>query len=226
MTRVALLGGTGRIGPALALRLCCAGIDVVIGSRDAERAATAARDLAERLGADARGSLEGASNADAARRASVAMVTVPFEGQAALLESLRSELEGKIVVSTAIPMRFDPDAGPEAIDVGEGSAAQQVAALLPGSRVVGALHTVSSVHLGKLGHDLDEDTVVTGDDAGAREEVMELLERIPGLRAVDGGRLANARSTEAMTVLLLSINRRVKRSVGIRITNLPVGSRP
>jgi NADPH-dependent F420 reductase len=221
VTRVALLGGTGRIGPALALRLSAAGVEVVLGSREAEKADATATRLSERLAGVQSAPITGQTNADAVRDAGVVMVTVPFEAQAATLTPLAGALEELIVVSTAIPMRFDPDLGPEAVDVAEGSAAEQVAAVLPRSRVVGALHTVSSVHLGKLDRDLDEDTVVTSDDAGARAEVMELLELIPGLRAVDGGRLVNARATEGMTVLLLSINRMVKRSVGIRITNLP-----
>lgn len=222
MTRVALLGGTGRIGPALALRLARAGETVTIGSRDAERATRTADELNARLEQAGGGStIAGATNAAAAESAEIVFVTVPYEGQGRLLEELAPALADRIVVSTAIPMRFDPEAGPEHVEVGDGSAAEQVAAILRRSRVVGALHTVSNVHLGRLDRDLDEDVLVTGDDGAAKETVSGLLELIPGLRAVDAGRLANARYTEELTVLLLSINRRVRRSVGVRVTNLP-----
>jgi len=201
--------------------LAVAGCEVVIGSRDAERAITTAGELSERVAAAApRGVISGASNAAAVQGADFVIVTVPFEAQAPLLVELEPHLQAPIVISTAIPVRFDPLRGPVALAVAEGSAAEQAAALLPRTRVVAALHSVSNVHLGKLERALDEDILVTGDDDQAKVTVIGLIERIPGLRAVDAGPLANAGHSERLTVLLLSINRRIKRSVGIRLTNL------
>lgn len=219
---VALIGGTGRSGPALAGRLSRAGVEVVIGSRDAGRAEAAAAEVAERVAAAGGGArVHGAANEEAVATAGLAIVTVPYEAQEKLLPGLADALRDRVVVSTAIPMRFDPERGPELIEVPEGSAAEQVRSLLPGARVVAGLHSVSNVHLGRLDRALDEDVLLTGDDGAAKEEVAELLGRIDGLRTVDAGPLSNARHSEALTVLLLSINRRVKRSVGIRLTNLP-----
>jgi NADPH-dependent F420 reductase len=218
---VALLGGTGRLGPGLALRWARAGIPVVIGSREAARASARASEIAGRLdraGGDA--AVRGMENAEAAAAGRIAVVTVPFEGQAELLALLRGPLAGKIVVSTAVPVRFEEGRGPVAVEVAEGSAALQAAALLPESRVVGALHTVSSAHLGRLDHELDEDVLLSGDDEGAKSEVRRLVEAIPGLRAVDAGGLRSSRLTEQLTVLLLGVNRLARRTVGVRLVGL------
>lgn len=218
---IALIGGTGRLGPGLALRWACAGVPVVIGSRDAPRAAERAAEIALRV-ADAGGGAEvgGMANSEAAAAGRVACVTIPHEGQAELLPRLASQLAGKVVMSTAVPVRFDPGTEPAAVEVAEGSAAQQVAALLPGARVVGAFHTVSSAHLSRLDRPLDEDVLLCADDGGAKAEVQRLVELIPGLRAVDCGGLASSRLTEQLTVLLLGVNRRVRRSAGIRLVGI------
>ncbi len=214
---VALIGGTGRLGPGLALRLSRGGLPVLIGSRDLQRAL----DVAERvtaLGAGAR--IRGVTNAEAATTGELAILTVPYEAQASLLPELATPLNGKVVVSTTVPVRFDPTLGPIAVDVPEGSAAEQVAALLPGSRIVGGFHTVSSAHLSRLDRDLDEDVLLFGDDEGAKEEVRRIAGVLPGVRVVDAGRLGNATHLEQLTVLLLSINRLSRRSVGVRLTGL------
>lgn len=218
---LALIGGTGKLGPGLALRWARAGVPVVIGSRDAERAAERAAWLAGRV-AEAGGGAEvrGMANPDAAAAGALACVTVPHAGQAALLPALARELAGKVVMSTAVPVRFDPGAGPVAVEVPEGSAAQELAALLPGARVVGAFHTVSSAHLDRLDRPLDEDVLLCGDDDLAKAEVRRLVELIPGLRPVDCGRLAASRLTEQLTVLLLGVNRLTRRSAGIRLTGI------
>jgi NADPH-dependent F420 reductase len=213
---VALIGGTGRLGPGLALRLSRGGLPVIIGSRDLQHAL----DVAERvtaLGGAAR--IRGATNADAAAGGDLAILTVPYEAQAVLLPELAGALGGKVVVSTTVPVRFDPALGPVAVTVAEGSAAEQVAALLPTSRIVGGFHTVSSVHLSHLDRDLDEDVLLCGDD-DAKAEVRRIAGVIPGVRVVDAGRLGNAHHLEQLTVLLLSINRLSRRSVGVRLTGL------
>jgi hypothetical protein len=214
---VALIGGTGRLGPGLALRLSRGGLPVTIGSRELQHAL----DVAERvtaLGGVAR--IRGATNADAAAGADLAILTVPYEAQAGLLPDLAGALAGKVVVSTTVPVRFDPALGPVAVRVAEGSAAEQVAALLPTSRIVAGFHTVSSVHLSRLDRDLDEDVLLCGDDEGAKTDVRQIAGVIPGVRVVDAGRLGNAQHLEQLTVLLLSINRLARRSVGVRLTGL------
>jgi NADPH-dependent F420 reductase len=214
---IALIGGTGRLGPGLALRLSRGGLPVLIGSRDLQHAL----DVAERVTAlGGAASIRGATNADAAATGDMAILTVPYEAQAGLLPTLATALAGKVVVSTTVPVRFDPTLGPVAMDVADGSAAEQVAALLPGSRIVGGFHTVSSAHLSRLDRDLDEDVLLCGDDGGATAEVRRIVGVIPGLRVVDAGRLGNATHLEQLTVLLLSINRLSRRTVGVRLTGL------
>ena len=225
-TPVALLGGTGKLGPGLAMRFARAGVAVVIGSRDAERGAAAAEEVRAKLSAVApdAAAVEGTDNLDAARRGGIAVITVPFEGQAALLPELAEALRGKVVVSTGVPLRFEDGVGPVHVEVAEGSAAQQAAALLPGARVVAAFHSVSSAELKRLAHDVAGDVIVTGDDAGAKQVTMELARLLPGARAVDGGPLRCARYSEHLTVLLLVVNGIYRTHAGVMLTNLPPAS--
>lgn len=223
---VALVGGTGKLGSALGLRLARAGHPVIIGSRDAARAAEAAGLLNRRLeddGARSPGVVRatGADNSAAAADADVVVITVPYESQQQTLLGLADSVGTRVVISTAVPITFTPGTGPRHVDVAEGSAAEQVAAVLPGARVVSALQTVSSATLARLDRDVDADIIVTGDDAEATAIACRVLSALPGVRLVDGGPLRNSRYVEQLTVLLLSINMRVKRSTGVRITNLP-----
>jgi NADPH-dependent F420 reductase len=221
LAAVAVIGGTGKLGSALAARFARAGHAVVIGSRDAGRARLAASTLTQTIrGVDA-SRVRGADNAAAVAAADVVVITVPFDAQEATLRGLADVVGERVVVSTAVPVRFVEGAGPTHLEVEQGSASEQVATLLPQARVVGALHTVSSAMLAKLDHDLDADVLITGDDAAAKTVVAELLASLSGIRVVDGGPLRNSRYVEQLTVLLLSINRRVRRNTGIRITNLP-----
>jgi 8-hydroxy-5-deazaflavin:NADPH oxidoreductase len=220
---VALLGGTGKLGPGLAMRFARAGVPVLIGSRDAEKGVAAAAQVSEKLRA-AGGDfapIEGCDNAWAAARGRLALVTVPYQGQAAMLPSLAESLQGKVVVSTAVPVRFDEGAGPVHVDVPEGSAAQQVAALLPGSQVAAAFHSVSSAELKRLARPVEGDVVVTGDDLEAKRAAMALVRLIPGSRPVDGGPLHCARYCEQLTVLLLTVNGIYRTHAGVMLTNLP-----
>jgi hypothetical protein len=218
---VGLVGGTGKLGSALAGRFARAGHEVIIGSRDSARAENVASTLAQAIGTVDRSRLRGADNATAAATADIVVITVPFEAQEATLRGLSTTVENRVVVSTAVPVRFVEGVGPTHIAVEQGSASEQVAALLPGASVVGALHTVSSAKLAKLERDLDDDVVITGDDAAAKVMVAELLTSMSGLRVVDGGSLRNSCYIEQLTVLLLTINKRVRRNTGLRITNLP-----
>lgn len=222
---MALLGGTGKLGSALGLRLAAGGYAVVLGSRDAGRAEQAANTINHRLEAgEARAGgfarVTGSDNAAAASRADVVVVTVPYESQAQTLLGLAQATCARVVISTAVPLRFIPGQGPIHVDVPEGSAAEQVARLLPEARVVSALQTVSSATLGKLNRDVNTDVIVTGDDDDAKRVVAAILEAVSGARAVDGGPLRNSRYVEQLTVLLLTINARARRNTGLRLTNL------
>ena len=214
---VAILGGTGGQGQGLAHRFANAGMTVVIGSRDAARAEQAAEELAAKVTA---GTVDGASNSEAASRADIVIVAVPWSAHEATLSALTGELAGKIVVDCVNPMSFD-DRGPARIDVAEGSAAEQAAALLPESRVVAAFHHVSAVVLSDPDvDDLELDVLVLGDDREATDVVRELAEVMPGVRGVFGGRLRNAGQVEALTANLIAINRRYKTHAGIKITGI------
>jgi 8-hydroxy-5-deazaflavin:NADPH oxidoreductase len=196
---------------------------VLIGSRDAEKGVAAAAEITEKLGAAGAdfAPVEGMDNAWAARRGRIAVITVPYEGQAALLPGLAEALGGKVVVSTAVPLIFELGVGPMHVDVAEGSAAQQAAALLPRSRVAAAFHSVSSAELKRLGKPLDGHVVVTGDDADAKRVAAEMVRLLPGARPVDGGPLHCARYSEHLTVLLLNVNGIYKTHAGVMLTNLP-----
>lgn len=214
---VAVLGGTGPQGRGLARRFARAGLPVVLGSRAAERAVEAARLLAEQTG----GAVSGRDNRTAAGMGDVVVLAVPWDGHAQLVSEVAAELDGKIVVDCVNPLAFDKG-GAYRVAVPEGSAAEQAAALLPRSRVVGAFHNVSAVVLDDPSvESVDTDVLVVGDDAAAADVVCELAERIPGVRALRAGKLRTAGQVEALTANLIAINRRYKAHSGIRITGLP-----
>jgi 8-hydroxy-5-deazaflavin:NADPH oxidoreductase len=214
---IGILGGTGDQGRGLARRFALAGHEVIIGSRSPERAAAAALEIGH--------GVRGLANRDAAGQASVVIAAVPWEGHGDLLSGLADELAGKIVVDCVNPLGFD-QRGAYALPVAEGgpaegSAAQQAAALLPGSRVVAAFHHVSAVLLLDPEVDtIDLDVLVLGDDREATDLVQALAGRIPGVRGIYAGRLRNCGQIEALTANLVSINRRYKAHAGLRITDI------
>ncbi|MEV5754622.1 NADPH-dependent F420 reductase [Actinoallomurus sp. NPDC052308] len=211
---IGILGGTGDQGKGLARRFALAGHEVIIGSRKAERAEQAAESLGDGL------RVRGAANAVVAREADLVIVAVPYDGHKALLESLRDELAGKIVVDCVNPLGFDKQ-GAYALPVEEGSAAQQAAAALPDSTVVAAFHHVSAVTLlDPAVEEIDLDVLVLGEDREATNTVQALAGRIGGVRGVYGGRLRNAHQVEALTANLISINRRYKAHAGLRVTDV------
>jgi NADPH-dependent F420 reductase len=217
---IGVLGGTGPQGNGLALRWAAAGLQVMIGSRDAGRAEKVARELAQRagVGTDA---VAGTDNAGCAARAGIVLVAVPWDGHDALLTSLREPLTGKIVIDCVNPLGFD-ERGPYPLQIAEGSAAQRAAALLPDSRVIAAFHHVPAVALADLSiTHVECDVLVLGDDRAAVEEVRALADAIPGIRGVYGGRLRNAGQVEALTANLIAVNRRYRTHAGIRVTGLP-----
>ena len=226
---LAFLGGTGPEGRGLALRLALAGEDIIIGSRDAERAATAAAELTLLIvgiggvagaGTTRAGTIEGADNLAAAARADSAFITVPYEAQRPLLEPLVGSLSGKVVVNVIAPMRFERGRGAIAVPVEAGSAAEEAQLLLPDSPVVAAFQNVSAEELQEPERAMEGDVVVCADDRQAKTLVMSLAEKIQRLRPVDGGSLANAKYVEQITPLLVNINRIYKIHSGIRIVGV------
>jgi len=213
--KIAFIGGTGEEGMGLAYRLALAGHDCIIGSRSIERAEAAAAELREK---DAALGVTGATNEGAVAGADLVMVTTPYSAQAATLPPLARALAGKIVVSTVVPMAF-AEGRASLVDVPEGSAAEQEQALLPDSTVIGAFHNLSAKKLLRGGA-IDADVIVCGDEAAAKNQVMALAEQIEGIRGVDGGPLANSKLVEAITVLLVAINRNYKVNAGIRIAGI------
>lgn len=212
MTTIGVLGGTGPQGKGLALRWAAQGIPVILGSRDPDRAAQAATELNH--------GIAGTGNLEAARNADVVLIAVPYAAHAQTLAEVAGAVGDKILIDCVNPLGFDKQ-GAFQLPVPEGSAAQQAQALLPEARVVGAFHHVSAVLLADLGQDLDIDVMVLGDDREATDEVIGLVDVIPGMRGVYSGRLRNAGQVEALTANLISINRRYKAHSGVRITDLP-----
>jgi len=218
---ISIIGGTGALGLGLALRLARQGVPIVIGSRDAERAAESAARAAE-LVPD--GSFEGLGNAEAAQKSNILFLTVPFRSQSETLTNLKAHLrEGQIVVDATVPLAAAVSGkATRMLGVWQGSAAQQAQEMVPdGVRVVSALHTVSAEMLRDLEHELDEDVPVCGNRKVDKEPVRAIIDLIPGLRTVDAGPLENARTVESLTALLIGINGRYKTHAGIRITGLP-----
>jgi len=217
---VSIIGASGALGFGLALRWGRAGVPVVIGSREPDRATEAAR---RAQAAVPEGTFSGAANADAAQGTEVVVLTVPFRNQSETLTNLKSVLRpGHLVVDTTVPLAAAVSGrATRLLGVWQGSAAQQAAEMAPeGVRVVSGLHTVSATLLSDLDHDLDEDVLVCGDRREDRQVVVDLVERIDGLRAIHAGSLEMARIAEALTPLLISINVRNKTHAGIKITGL------
>ena len=209
---VGVLGGTGPQGKGLAYRLAKAGQKVIVGSRAAERAEAAAEEIGH--------GVEGADNAETARRSDVVIVAVPWDGHARTLESLRAELAGKLVVDCVNPLGFDKK-GAYALKPEEGSAAEQAAALLPDSRVAAAFHHLSAVLLQDPEIDeIDTDVMVLGEARADVEIVQALAGRIAGMRGVFAGRLRNAHQVESLVANLISVNRRYKAHAGLRVTDV------
>jgi NADPH-dependent F420 reductase len=220
---IAIIGGTGPEGRGLATRLAMAGHAIVLGSRDAERGAAIAAELAESLGGRvAAGALRGTGNAEACAEATLAIVTVPYAAHAATLELLRAPLAGKLVIDAAVPVRFER--GPRPVEVEAGSATEEAAALLPDSTVVGAFHNLDAESLLDPDARVDADVLVTGGAEG-KQRASALAEQIEGVRAVDAGPLRFSRFVEGLTILLIGLNGRHKAHTGVRIAGLPPPSR-
>lgn len=215
--RIAILGGTGPQGKGLGYRFVLAGHEVGLGSRNAERAHAAAEELHPRLPSP--DLLTGGTNAEVVDTADVTVLSVPFEGQIELLDPLTDALRGRLLVSCVNPLGFDA-AGPRAVDVPEGSAAEQAALALPETTVVAAFHHLSAPGLLEEGDVHDESVMVCGDDAEAKRIVIDLAAATAGRGGVDCGPLRNAKQIEAMTAVLISINKTYKTRSGLAIAGV------
>jgi len=221
--KIGILGGTGPEGSGLAYRWARAGEEIVIGSRDAQRAVETAGQLRARIGGAAK--IEGTDNVATAAQCDVVVLTVPFAGCATLLKQLKSVWKpGTVVIDTTVPLAASVGGTPtRMLGVWQGSAAEQTRELVPEAiGVAAAFHNLGADLLAKDG-DVDCDILVCSDDPGAKDIASELARKIPGARAINGGRLENARVVESITALLIGINMRYKvHGAGIRFTGLPI----
>jgi len=221
--KIAILGGTGAEGSGLAYRLAKAGEHILIGSRDAARAQETAKQLRERIGSGA--PVEGLDNPSAAAACDVAMLTVPFSGVVALLKQLKSVWRpGTVVIDTTVPLAATVGgAATRMLGVWQGSAAEQTQELLPtGISLAAAFQNLGADTLAGDAP-VDCDVLVCSDDERAKQVASELAGKIPGARALNGGKLENARIVESLTALLIGLNMRYKvHGAGIRFTGLPL----
>jgi NADPH-dependent F420 reductase len=209
---VAIVGGTGNLGTALALRLAAPGVKIIIGSRDAEKAKKVVADLKPKMRA---GEIAGMANAEAVKEAEFVVIAVPYEGHMQMVSDLKGQLAGKVIIDTVVPLNkgkpFVPPAGSALLE------AQQI--LADEAPVIGALHNISAVDLGDVDSPLG-DVLVCGDKTEAKEKVMEIIQRI-GARPFDGGPAGNAYVIEGLTGVIIHLNRKYKSKHGsIRITGI------
>ena len=220
---VAIIGGTGPEGRGLAVRWARAGLKVILGSRDETRARMSAQEITDLLGPNAR--VIGAENAAAAAQSDIVVLAIPFEGQIATMKHLKSSLRpGAVLITATVPLATSVgDRGSRVLGVWQGSAAEQVAEFAPeGVAVVGAFQNISAALLAREGP-IECDVIVCSDDARAKEVASELARLIPGVRALDGGKLDNSRIVEQITALLITINIRHKvHAAGIRVTGIDI----
>lgn len=220
MTTIGFIGGTGPEGLGLAMRMAVAGHAIRIGSRRIERADEAAqtvRDAVEAAGASA--DVGGAVNVDICQQAELLVIVVPFDGHEPTCNDLRDVIGNKIVIDAAVPLVFN-EGVPGVADVEQGSATEQAQALLPEARVVGAFHNLSAKKLQDLAKPMGGDVLVTGDDAEAKQTVLDLVAEMKDLRGVDAGPLAMSKFVEDLTALILGINRRYKTQAAVQMVGL------
>jgi 8-hydroxy-5-deazaflavin:NADPH oxidoreductase len=218
---VAIIGASGALGFGLAVRFGRAGVPVVIGSRDPDRAQEAAQ---RALAAIPAGSFTGCENAQAARVGGVVILSVPFRNHSETLTNLKGALApGKLLIDATVPLAAAVSGkATRMLGVWQGSAAQQAAEMAGEDvRVVSALHTVSAASLTDLEHPLEQDVLLCGDARADKTEAARLIERVDGLRCIDCGRLEMSRISESLTALLIGVNSRYKVHAGVRLTGLP-----
>lgn len=221
---VSILGGTGALGRGLAARLARSGRSVVLGSRDVGRARESAAALTAAVGPAA--AISGTANEEAAASGDIVLLATPWDENGESVAALADQLAGRLVVSCINPLGFDAQ-GPYGLPVPEGSAAEQVAALLPASTVTAAFHHLSAPSLVNLEKDLSgEDVLVCGDDAAARQRVIELAAAVTGRPGVDVGALRQARVLEPFTAVLIAVNKRYRTRAGVLLTHVDLARGP
>lgn len=216
---IGIVGGTGDLGRGVALRLAKAGHPIVIGSRHADQAAACAVELRDEL--TSRGvsgvSIEGVENVAAAQQAEVVFVTVPFAAHQPTLESIRDVVQGKVLVDVTVPL-VPPRVARVQLPP-EGSAGQIAQALLgDGVQVVSALQNVAAAHL-QADMEIPCDVLVTGNEKDARQLVIDLIESM-GMRGFHAGLIHNAAAAEALTSVLINLNKQYKTHAGLRLTGI------
>ncbi|BBH18398.1 NADPH-dependent F420 reductase [Nocardioides baekrokdamisoli] len=220
--RIAIIGGTGAQGKGLAARFAAAGHTVALGSRDAERAIAAAVELSDLMPAGA-GEISGAANEAIADGADVIVVATPWDDSPTSVAWLAPYAAGKVVISCVNPLGFDKR-GPYGLVVDAGSAAEHIAAQLPGALVAGAFHHVAAPKLVKVDQALGDDVLVASDDATAMAVTCELAATVAGRPGINAGALRMCRHLEPMTATLISINKTYKTHSGINISNVELAS--
>lgn len=214
--KIAIVGGTGREGKGIAVRWARAGHDVTIGSRDAERAAASAAELSATAGRP----IAGTSNDGAVEAAEFVLLAVPYTAHGDTLRGLAPKLAGKVLFDITVPLQ-PPKVRVVHLPPGKAAALEAQEIVGPSVRVIAGMHHVGSSELADPAHTFDSDVLIVGDDAAAKELSMTLVRDL-GLRPLDAGPLANAVALEAMTPVLLHLNKLYKAPAsGIRITGLP-----
>lgn len=221
--KIAIVGGTGDQGLGLALRFVKSGEEVIIGSRDVKKALNAVN-LVNNMLKEETNNVSGVTNSEAAEEGDIVLLTVPLQAQMATLKSIKDNLEGKIVVDATVPLESCIGGSPvRFVNVWEGSAVERTAEFLKDKNVtvISAFNNISAASLTNIDSDVDCDCLISGEDEEAKRVVMELAEKIPGVRAIDCGGLENARIVEKITPLLINLNIRNRiKLAGIRITGL------
>ena len=209
------LGGTGPEGKGLALRFALAGEKVFIGSRNSSRGVEASTSLKK----FSNNNIFGGTNSEAASKSDVVVAAMPYEGQRETLETLKTSLTGKIVITVVAPLIFNKGAI-SALPVKDGSAALEAQKILPESRIIGAFQNISARDLLIPSKSIDADVIVCGDDQDAKNYVITLANMIRGVRGINGGGLKNAGYVENLTALLLNINQEYKSHSSIKISGV------
>ncbi|MDE2892601.1 MAG: NADPH-dependent F420 reductase [Chloroflexota bacterium] len=220
MATIGFIGGTGPEGLGLAMRLAIAGERVLIGSRRIERAEDAAQTIRDAV-SEAGGTADagGGVNRDVVQQSDIVIVVVPFDGHEATLNDLRDTIGDKLVIDAAVPLTME-NRVPGISDVPQGSATEQAQALLPDARVVGAFHNLSARKLQKLSDPMEGDVLITADDDEAKQEVIDLVGKMPDLRPIDAGPLSMSKFVEDLTALIIGMNMRYKTQAAVRMVGI------
>lgn len=222
--KVAIIGGTGAQGLNIAKRLAIAGEEIIVGSRTEEKALTKVDEVKELL-SDYDINICGMANEDAAKEGELLILTVPLAAQKPTLNSIKEFVNDKILIDATVPLETAIGGSPARfVDLMEGSAAERTAKILKKTsvKVVSAFNNISNSHLENIPEPIDCDCLISGDDNDAKKTVAELIEKIPGVRCIDCGKLEKARMVEKITPLLIGLNIKYKSHYGgLRITGIP-----